>query len=795
MKQKTLNPGKNKASTHFIIFLTLLMLGLSSISINGQSVKISDNGSTLINPGAVLDIESNTKGIMIPSMPFNDIINNIPPFDGLIVYNTTDHHLMFFNGFSGLWEPVGAAPISIDKIIDYDLDTYITVEQGTDDDTIRYYVAGMEQWRMTGKALEPINSGSSIFIGEGAGKSDAQDNQNVFIGRHVGYNTTIGGFNTIMGHNAFENNITGADNTGVGDYSLSKNSSGRGNTAIGNEAMKENTTGFSNVGIGTDALLKNTIVSNLVAIGDSALFNNGASSVGFQGYWNTAVGSKSLLMNSTGYGNSAFGYQSMYTNSSGTFNTAMGSSALYSNTTGSSNTAVGISALYSNTSGNNNTALGQGALNSNQTGNRNIGIGTNALFNNTAGSGNIAFGSAALHSSTTLNNNIAIGDSSLYHNGTGATGEQALYNTAVGSKSMKNNSTGSKNTAMGYKSLNSNTIGFSNTSIGYLAGEKNLTGNYNTFIGSQSGKSNTDGVSNVFVGAWSGRNNTSGKNNVFVGDDAGQSIMKGSNNVFVGENAGYSNDSIKNVFIGRNAGYQNSGEGNVFIGYEAGKNHTASSNKLIISNSNTNQPIIDGDFQNQKIIINGDLSVKGSITGNHSGYFSMGPASFKLSNELLFSEYDLTTSCYDDDFIASESPQVSYIKDDVTLKVNDFAGPIGKTQKKMSFQAPINIPHNSTIDSLSVYVKYVGASPNVYVCFALIQTELATATKSEIRSFRVDNNSISNGTLVGTIPNSFNPASINHKVNNSKYTYSLRIRILGFDAGSYQIVGAVVKYD
>ncbi|NNF35579.1 MAG: hypothetical protein HKN68_15845, partial [Saprospiraceae bacterium] len=360
MKQKTFNPGKNKASTPIIIFLTLLMLGFSSISILSQSVKISDNGSTLINPSAVMDIESNTKGILIPSMPFNDIINNIPPFDGLIVYNTTDHHLMFFNGSSGLWEPVGAASFPLEKIIDSDLDSYVTVEHGPDDDIIRFVVAGTERWKMRGKALEPINSGSSVFIGEGAGNNDAHDNQNVFIGRHAGYSTTTGSFNTAIGHNAFESNISGADNTGLGDYALHKNTNGSGNTAIGDEAMKENTTGNSNVAIGTDALYNNKGLSNLVAIGDSALYHNGVSSIGFQGFWNTAVGSQTLFTNDEGFGNTAIGYKSLYSNSSGVFNSGFGSNALYNNASGSNNTAIGVSALYTNSSGSDNTALGVG---------------------------------------------------------------------------------------------------------------------------------------------------------------------------------------------------------------------------------------------------------------------------------------------------------------------------------------------------------------------------------------------------------------------------------------------------
>jgi hypothetical protein len=784
MKKITSIKRKQKQSILILLFSLLFMISIIPYSVLGQSVKISDNGSTHINPGAILDLESNSKGLLIPGMSMTDIINNIPPHEGILVYNTTDQQLMFFNAFTGLWEPVGFyIPNPSEKIIDSDFDSYITVEQGIDDDTIHYYIAGTEQWRMTGKALEPINSGSSVFIGEGAGKNDAQDNQNVFIGRHAGFSTTTGSFNTAIGHNAFESNITGA-----------------GNTAIGNEAMLDNTTGYSNVAIGADALLKNKTVSNLVAIGDSALHNNGASSFGFQGYWNTAVGSKSLLKNTIGFGNSAFGYQSLYTNTSGQFNTALGGSSLYSNTTGSSNTAVGISALYTNSTGSNNLAFGLSALNGNQTGNSNIGMGVNALFNNLTGTGNTAIGTAALYSSTNISGNVAIGDSSLYNNGTGATGFLGSGNTAIGKNTMFSNTTGYYNTAVGYKTLQSNSSGIENTMVGYAAGQSISNGNYNTFLGAESGINSQGGGYNVFIGSWAGKGNTSGSSNVYIGDDAGVNNQIGSSNVLIGENAGNGNQSSNNVMVGQNSGYtNNSGSGNVFLGYQAGYNESGS-DKLYIENSNSTTPLIYGDFGKDSININGKTSITNNlhVGGNlyvsgeikspvKVGYTSVPPAAFQLTNEKIKDVVGNTCVSTDPDKIVHEQLEyhmTGYFKNRMFLKEVRIG-----IQDKTYLYAPVYLPHGAQIKSFTFSFEWDGASAGVKVCPQLVRSSLITGALDGIQAI------VMTSSGVDIIERQTEVISTPQLVDNDNYVYSIRIPLPHENvAGNGGIVGASVKY-
>jgi len=76
-------------------------------------------------------------------------------------------------------------------------------------------------------------------------------------------------------------------------------------------------------------------------------------------------------------------------------------------------------------------------------------------------------------------------------------------------------------------------------------------------------------------------------------------------NTFVGVAAGYCNSmGINNTALGKFAGFSNrDGSGNVFLGYKAGYNETGL-NKLYIDNSNTNTPLIYGNFVANQVGIN-----------------------------------------------------------------------------------------------------------------------------------------------------------------------------------------------
>jgi integrin beta 8 len=95
----------------------------------------------------------------------------------------------------------------------------------------------------------------------------------------------------------------------------------------------------------------------------------------------------------------------------------------------------------------------------------------------------------------------------------------------------------------------------------------------------------------------------------FIGESAGIS-SSGAGNVGLGSETMLNNSSGRfNVAVGYRALRQNAtGQGNVAIGYNAGFNETGS-NKLYIANSNTNTPLIWGDFQAGVANIHGKLGV------------------------------------------------------------------------------------------------------------------------------------------------------------------------------------------
>jgi len=224
----------------------------------------------------------------------------------------------------------------------------------------------------------------------------------------------------------------------------------------------------------------------VVAIGDSALMNNGNGATEYyQARYNTAIGSKALLSNTTGYYNTATGRQALYSNTTGYANSAYGSQTLYLNTTGHSNTANGFRSLYSNTSGIYNTATGIYALQDNTSGNYNSAFGSAALSSNITGTYNTACGTSTLHNNSHGNFNTANGYEALLMNtGSG--------NTASGYLALYSNTKGEDNTANGRSALGSNTFGNRNTAIGFAALYYNTTGNINTAVGSNAGPTHPD---------------------------------------------------------------------------------------------------------------------------------------------------------------------------------------------------------------------------------------------------------------------------------------------------------------
>lgn len=171
-------------------------------------------------------------------------------------------------------------------------------------------------------------------------------------------------------------------------------------------------------------------------------------------------------------------------------------------------------------------------------------------------------------------------------------------NTGIGENTLASLSTGYFNTALGAAALRFTTTGNNNTALGLQAGNRITTGTYNTAIGRD-----------AMYGA-SSPSSASGSYNVAVGNAPLYSLSTGSNNIAIGYQAGFGNTTGgNNVFIGYESGHDITTEsGNVFIGYQSGADATGS-NKLYIENSNSESPLIYGDFSSDIVSINGKLGI------------------------------------------------------------------------------------------------------------------------------------------------------------------------------------------
>lgn len=192
-----------------------------------------------------------------------------------------------------------------------------------------------------------------------------------------------------------------------------------------------------------------------------------------------------------------------------------------------------------------------------------------------------------------LYSNIFLGNNS----GLSNTG---IYNTAVGSGALKVNTSGSHNTAIGYNSLLGNTTGVLNTIVGCNSGGMN-NASYNTVLGANSFYHNVDGSNSVAVGVNALFQNTTGYSNVAIGNQTLKENTIGKCNVAVGAIAGYGFSGV-------------SVNGCVYLGYAAGSQNIEN-NKLYIENSDTELPLIGGDFLANHVDINGTIKISGGSPG------------------------------------------------------------------------------------------------------------------------------------------------------------------------------------
>jgi hypothetical protein len=254
---------------------TILFLFLLTTSISFAQVGI---GTTNPNPDALLDLTTTDQGLLLPRVILTDSTSAAPltaHVAGMFVYNTTtsgnvSQGVYYNDGIS--WRRLNSAARGWLLNGNTGTNSATNFLGTTDNQALTIRTNDIEKVRVeTNGTISTLNTGRSVFIGEGAGANDdLTDNINTFVGYNSGMSNTDGLRNTALGVNTLSSNISGRNNTAIGGLALTSNISGDSNIAVGAFSLSNNTDGRNNIGLGNQSLRSNIFGEGNVAIGDYA---------------------------------------------------------------------------------------------------------------------------------------------------------------------------------------------------------------------------------------------------------------------------------------------------------------------------------------------------------------------------------------------------------------------------------------------------------------------------------------------------------------------------------------------
>ncbi len=257
-----------KKSIFSIVFLILGQILTAQVGINTTS------------PNAVLDITASdpsnpnvNDGLLIPRIDAFPSTNPSTEQNGMLMYLTTtdgtnEIGFYYWDSTSNTWSKLLAN--NLNELSDNDGDTKIQLEKNTDEDIIRFTIRDNEYFNMNQGRLNILNTGNSVFIGDGAGANDdLTNNENVFIGKSVGLISTTASNTTAIGNNSSRYLTSAVGNTTIGAYSGRNLTTGRQNTLVGYYAGASVSTGERNIMIGRVAG-ENAVGSSNIFIGNGA---------------------------------------------------------------------------------------------------------------------------------------------------------------------------------------------------------------------------------------------------------------------------------------------------------------------------------------------------------------------------------------------------------------------------------------------------------------------------------------------------------------------------------------------
>ncbi|UUV22322.1 SlyX family protein [Paenimyroides aestuarii] len=334
--------------TRNIAALIAFGIGTTTIGFAQVTQQKIGNNPTIINPSAVIEVESANKGFLAPRVALTNT-NNFSPITGLAAADQhTANSLLVYNtatagdvtpGYYYWQKPTVAAPGKWVRLIDAPADVRRIGTNHISED------AGV------GSNGSTIPGNANVAIGPGAMNS-------VSVGTHpFGFtgNIAIGGGDQLA-------KITGAGNVAIGYANLPNATSGT-NLAIGALNLPQATTADANVVVGSSNMSAVTTGSSNISMGIS---NLSALTTGSN---NHVVGNMSLRAITTQSQNLAFGADVLPT-AVGNKNIGVGSTVLNTLGTGDDNVGLGVASGGALTTGSYNTFFGTEA------GNRLLGAAT-----------------------------------------------------------------------------------------------------------------------------------------------------------------------------------------------------------------------------------------------------------------------------------------------------------------------------------------------------------------------------------------------------------------------------------